>query len=309
MFYFCLGWLLCVACITLFRFCYFQDVISNPFYAKFQEPDYSFSHLTEKARYLSFSLGGFWAVVIIPFGFSLFFMYPELRKNRFTRSVFLCALFSGLLFMVMPDDWMRELRFATPFVFFFSLFFWEACISVFRLRFTLISVFLFGMFFAYQTHHFYLRTHEFMKAPTVPLSHIKGEFADKYNRLAEISGLERARVLIPDVGAMYYYGNLTVMDAAGLTDKEIALRLDDLTALRHWILEEKQPEFIHLHGRWSLLYNLSEDSRFRERYIALREHPDSLFHEGRMQHFLSGDYVHVSVAQTLGISYLKAAMR
>jgi hypothetical protein len=263
----------------------------------------------EKARYLSFSLGGFWTFILIPCGMFFLFIYSELRKNRFTGMVFLCALFSAVLFMAMPDDWMRELRFATPFVFFFSLFFWEVFITLLGLRFSAISLCIFGLFLGYQAYHFYLRTHEFMKVPTVPLAHIKKEFADKYNRLAEISGLERTRVLIPDVGAMYYYGKLTVMDAAGLTDKEIAVRLDEGPALRQWILEEKQPEFIHLHGRWSLLYNLSEDCRFRERYIAIREYPDSLYHQGRMQYFLSGDYVHVSAEEKVGLKKIEAVIK
>lgn len=86
------------------------------------------------------------------------------------------------------------------------------------------------------------------------------------------------------------------MDAAGLSDKEIALRLNNCPALGDWILQEKQPEFIHLHGRWSLLYILSDDSRFKDRYFSIIEYPDFLFYEGKMRYFPSGYYVYVSVA-------------
>lgn len=308
-FYFLAGWLFCIAGITLFRVFYFHDVISNPFYAKFQQPDYTFLHLYEKARYLSFSIGGFWASYFIVVCIVLFFFCPGLRNHRHTRMLFLIVLFSLLLFMAMPDDWMRELRFATSFVFFFTLFFWEVLLGVFRLRPGLFSLSLFGLFFLYQAYHFYFRTEAFMKAPTVPLSHIKSKFADSYNRLAELPGLEQARVLLPDVGAMYYYGRLSVMDAAGLTDKEIALRLNNGYALRDFILQEKQPEFIHLHGRWSLLYKLSEDARFKERYVSIIEYPDSLFYEGKMHYFPSGDYVHVSVTQLIGTERIRETMQ
>jgi hypothetical protein len=309
LFYFLFFWLCCILLITLFRVLYFGDFLPNPFFAKVTGEAITWSHILEKAKYLSFSIGGFWASYFIVLCLVLFLFRPRLRNHRHTRMLFLAVLFSFLLFMVMPDDWMRELRFATPFVFFFILFFWEVLIGVFRLRFGLFSLSLFGLFFLYQAHHFYLRTQEFMKAPTVPLSCIKSEFADPYNRLAEMPGLENARVLLPDVGAMYYYGRLSVMDAAGLTDKEIALRLNNNHALRDWILQEKQPEFIHLHGRWSLLYNLPDDTRFKERYVSIIEYPDSLFYEGKMRYFPSGDYVHVSVAQLIGAESLREAMR
>ncbi len=303
------GWIVFLMLISLFRRLYFGDWLPNPFYVKMPGADYSLSHLFgEKRKYLSFAIGGFWTTPVVFLCLFAFLFFRRLRNNSDLKILFSATLLSLLLFIAMPDDWMKELGFGSPFVFFFTLFAWLLAVFSYQIKFSLKSVGLFILIFSYQAYHFSGRTQNFMDNPTVPLAEVKAEYADRYNQLAELPGMKNATVLIPDVGAMYYYGSMRVMDAAGLTDKNIALRLRDSVALREWILEESQPEFIHLHGRWNLLYNLSSDPRFAQRYSPLHEFSDSLFLNGRMNYFTSGDYVHVSVKERVPPEELKNKM-
>jgi hypothetical protein len=144
------------------------------------------------------------------------------------------------------------------------------------------------------------RSEAFRNAPTVPFQYVKVAFADRFNEYKQVLGLENASVLLPDVGGMLYYADLTVYDLAGLTDRTIAQNLGTHIArpvVYEYVFETIRPTFIHMHGHWTALARLYTDPRFAELYVPVCAFTDEYILETYRQTVDSGDFVLRSVAE------------
>lgn len=284
------------ALITLFRYLIFQDVLPNTFRAKtVQNPldgPFSLSELIDKFQYLSYSVGGNWAKYMMVLAVLMFVAIMPLRKNNMMKGFFAVWILSVIHFMLMPDDWMGELRFAGVHIFAFYLFFSAAIwmISPGKLK---VPILIFvPVFVLYGGYHFVKRTHTFAENPTVPLSQIRQRYADPFTDYSKRLLITGPSVFLPDVGAMYFYSDLKIYDAAGLCNRFVAKNRRYPDKIRSYVLQNIQPDWVHLHGRWSLQTALCNHPEFREMYRPVFEYKDSLEITGKVVFFLSGDYIH-----------------
>jgi len=282
--------LLIFVSITLFRFIYFGDVLPNTYYAKSTNLQFDVSYWLEKMHYLSFSVGGRWVKYIFLALFFLFVFHTPFRRSPHTKNLLVLIFTSFLIFMAMPSDWMGELRFAYIFPVAFYLLLLSFTQSLMAKPSWPVGLvwFFFTLFTGY---HFYLRTQDFMRHPTVPLAMVKAAYAERFAAYAEKMDIENPSVFLPDVGAMYYYSTLKVYDAGGLCNVYVAKNKHRPDLVRNYVLSEIKPSFIHLHGKWSLRLGIHGEKRFRDDYEILHEYSDSLIQDGKMNRFLSGDYV------------------
>lgn len=295
----------------LFRYYYFGDLYPNTYYAKggpstsilipaltLQEP-----YLT-KFHQLMQSLFGTKLKFIIPLAsivvITLFYTRKKLWKE-FTL-ILLTSFTAALIFIIMPVDWMGEFRFASPFFPLFYLllgimiwFILRRLITKIPLRIIIGSVLIIS--FGIVTFQVQLpRLTKFYKNPVVAFKNVANLYAHKFNRYADILGLQQGSVLLPDIGATLYYSNLQVFDLAALTDKTIAkTRKTDKPAFYNYVFDECKPTFIHMHGNWTVAARLDDDPRFRRDYIPINEYRDKWIEQKTGQVMMSGDFVRIDV--------------
>jgi hypothetical protein len=295
-----LALLLPVAAFLLFRHSYFNDWLPNTYYAKGRQNAFAvfgFHHAVEKFRYLSFAIGGRWAVFLLLFSLAMFpflFRY-SMRANAGFVVPMIFFLLSFFHFMLLPDDWMHELRFATPcivFVFPYLL----LLISFFVEKFEWYNLKIIGvaflLFFIYSGYHFYNRSFAFAQKPTVPFEYVKRAFADTFNNYSKRLHLHNASVLLPDVGATLFYSNIEVHDAAGLCDRMIGRNIyRDTLAVRDYIFESVKPTFIHVHQTWTVRISPDDDARFRINYFPIYEYAEDSLSKVENKKIMSGNYI------------------
>lgn len=203
----------------------------------------------------------------------------SLRRAQVVLGAFL--LMSTTAYLLLPEDWMRELRFATPFfVFaygFLASLVWTVCrlfsddAARLRRAFWLII----GLAILGTIAGTWPRSAHFARGPNVPLSTVAETYGTRYNRVASALGVDRGSFLLPDLGGTLLYSKLEVFDLAGLCDRVIARTLKkNLHAFHDYVFEEIRPTFIHVHGYWVERAKLDEDPRFRREYVALAERPE-----------------------------------
>ncbi len=299
LFNYCLAVLIPVIAFLLFRYSYFNDWLPNTYYAKGRHNAFAvfdLQHAWEKFRYLSFAIGGRWAAFVLLLGLVSF---PVLikhfrKKNKAIIVLILFFLFSFFHFMLMPDDWMGELRFATPFIGFAVLYFgaWVYFIKerfIIKGRFVLAFCFVFLIYSAY---HFYNRSMQFAQKPTVPFEYVKRTFADTFNSYSDRLHLKEASVLLPDLGATLYYSKIEVYDASGLCDRVIGRNIyRDVNEVHDYIFESIKPTFIHVHNTWSERLSLDDDERFRNNYLPIYEYEEDSLSKAVGQRIMSGNYI------------------
>jgi hypothetical protein len=185
---------------------------------------------------------------------------------------------AAALFLVLPNDWMGEFRFGTPF---FLLAFWTLgeMVRVWsaplllsrRLRQFAAAT---GMLLAVQMFAlFVVRSATFARCPTVPLEIVRAT-THGFNTLADRLGHESHSLLVPDLGGELLDSRLRVYDLAGLCDRTIAGALSSAggTARLHdYLLGEVKPTFIHVSGAFVRLSGLHADPRFDRDYEPLHE--------------------------------------
>jgi len=133
------------------------------------------------------------------------------------------------------------------------------------------------------------RSVAFASSPAVPLEEIADSFGHRYNRVAEMLGLENASLLTPDLGGTLLYSRLTIYDLGGLCDRTIARTMGkDQSAFYDYVFMQLKPSFIHVHPHWVDLANLDGDSRFRGDYVPIREH---MIYERSGKRLESGDFI------------------
>lgn len=204
-------------------------------------------------------------------------LFTPTRRKAVLFSIGLSAL-AGLTFLLMTDDYMREFRFATSFIVL-------AYISAGLALATLISnlwnqqlwrrilfVTLSGslLFLTWRDHT--PRLNEYAKWPAVNFRRITNEYGTRYDTIADRLGLDRASVLLPDIGGPLYYSHLRVYDLAGLCDRTISrTRGVDQPAFYAYLFDTIQPTFIHTHGFFSYVSRLESDPRFARDYVGIAD--------------------------------------
>jgi len=289
----------------IFRALYFHDLYPNTYYAKGgpELDDLLEIHLMKIWTYGSFyslmeSAAGSFGVLSLLIGFvmALKLHYSKGLKAPLAAAGFFLYL-SILTYLLLPDDWMPEHRFATPVYPFYYLF----GISVFagllekvksaRLKCWLVLA-AGILFMGGSARMFAERSIEFARSPVVPFSRICKSFGRGISEYAGRLGVEDGSVLLPDVGGSLYCSELRVYDLGGLCDRTIARTMrKDQQAFYDYVFNQIKPTFILTHHSWTYKAAFDLDPRFRKDYVPVNEYKDQWIkkHYGLNMH--SGLYV------------------
>lgn len=204
---------------------------------------------------------------------------PRGKGRGFVLAVAFFAV-SGAIFLLLPDDWMSDYRFATPVFFFFALLAARILvIPLYALRrpsflFTLLTIALFG-FLTYKANQpWQKRFNEFKAAPMVPFAQVMENPGARVEALAKFLKVKKGSYLGPDLGGVLWVSSLRVHDLAGLCDPVIARHHDD-AAFYSYVFDTLKPSFIAMHGHWSASTRLSQQDGFLKAYTGLDEWKDN----------------------------------
>jgi len=304
----------------LFRFIYFKDIFPNTYYAKggpklsdlinilLLKPE-----IFNKVYELFNSAIYPWASVFFG-GLIIVTAYLVYIKD-FTKQhliLLLMLTFSGLIYILLPRDWMAEYRFATIFFpFFYTYLFIVSKKTIEKLRWQnsrkfLLAVILIIIFIGPSIVDFAKRTYQFRNKPTVPFLKVVKIYSATFDNYAKMLNVKNGSFLLPDIGGTLYYSKLRIYDLGGLTDKTIAITLGKKQKeFYDHVFDKLKPTFIHTHGGWTYLANFDLDKRFREDYLPIRERiePYSMQEYGISvimrpdagEKFYSGDYMRKDV--------------
>ena len=175
------------------------------------------------------------------------------------------------IYLLLPEDWMGEYRFATPaFVFLY----WLGAELLAESKPAAAAVVSAAI--VLETLAVYVpRSRAFAANPPVPFEQVRAFAGVGYNRVASALGVREASLLTPDVGGGLIASDLRIHDLAGLCDPVIARTLgSDHAAFLDYVFGVLRPTFIHVHGSWLAQARLDEDPRLARDYLALREGTD-----------------------------------
>jgi len=281
-----------------FRWWYFHDVLPNTYYMKgaghmgsMLLPD-----AIPKIRALAESVAGEGrakALVIVVLGGTAF-----LLRRHFQPIHAVLALFAGLSwlsYVLLPQDFMGEYRFATPFFLFFYTYVaalaWSLCTNVSaplaakRLTFAIVIGLLVGVTLDQAAK----RSEQFAAQPATSLALVAEYFGDRYNRLADALGLDSASLLTVNQGGALLASKLAVVDLGGLCDRTIARTIGrDQQAFYDYVFDEVRPTFIEVHTGWIRTADFDADPRFQRDYVAIKQR---IVNENGMSRVESADYV------------------
>lgn len=220
------------------------------------------------------------------------------RGRRGLMALLVPLVLSLVAFTVLRPDWMEQYRFATPV--------WALAV----LAGTLGT----GMVFARVRHHSARRVlvpvltvvlaatlvpsalafagdvKRFRAHPTLPLCDVVNRFGRVFNGYADRLGLERASVLLPDLGGSALTSRLRLIDMAGLVAPRIAdfIQDGDMEGLRDYVFEDVRPTFIHTRPPWGTANGIAFDPRLDRYYYHLYSPPSTVATP-------SGDWVRKSI--------------
>lgn len=188
-------------------------------------------------------------------------------------------------FTVLEDDWMGHLRFATPIWILGALVAVLAAAEVLRrMRGRWRAVAVTGLIVALfaSGSSFAVAAYDFRRAPTLSACHVADRYGRAFNGYADVLGLERASLLLPDLGGTSMTSRLRLIDMAGLTDIRMAhmIRDDDRAGTQHYVFEEVRPTFVHTRLPWTGGPDLTEDPRFTRDYVRIFAQPGHPWPDG-----------------------------
>jgi hypothetical protein len=265
-----------------FRWWYFHDILPNTYYMKgaghmgsMLLPD-----IVPKIRGLAEALAGSDRAkpLLISVMAGTMFLLTIRHFQPILAVLALFSVFSALPYILLPMDFMREYRFATPFFLFFYTYIvalaWSVCTNmrapstVKRLTFAIVI----GLLVVVTLVQVANRTTRFAAGPATPLARIAEYFGHRYNRVAEALGLDSATLLTANQGGTLLYSKLGVFDLSGLCDRTIARTIGrDQKAFHDYVFEQLRPTFIEVHGVWIRIAALDADPRFQRDYVAIKE--------------------------------------
>lgn len=285
---------------------YFGSLLPNTYYAKGTP---GLSRIMEIIRLEDPVIEKTLSLFAGPFGFSglaigvfaITFILCLIAKRALAPLIFMtgATFLAFLAFLLLPNDWMPEFRFGTPFtVLFYPTIFaliWVAGNTMLQSRFytqrfpalAIVAVLAISSILVHQ-----FRFTRFYDEPTIPFTQISERYGERYNKAAAALGVENPSILLQDVGATLFFTELEIFDLAGLIDGTVARTLwNDKPALRDYIFNDVKPTIIHTYAYSALEADLDSSEQFREQYIPLREEIDAIASEAAGRTIYSGDYV------------------
>jgi hypothetical protein len=292
---------------TLFRYLYFGELLPNTYYVK-GGPSLSMlvPVLTLQGKYLTkfqqlaASVLGAWWWWWVPVGWLSLLTLALSRREPWRKYLLLMVMTftAGFVYIVMPNDWMGEYRFATPF------FLFVYCCFVLLGQFLIVGLprrrigrqalggllLIFVLYLSTATH--LPRLEEFSKRKVVNFTRIARAYGERFNDYAEFLQLEKASFLVPDIGGTLYYSKLRIYDLAGLCDKTIArTRGKDQQRFYDYVFDSLKPTFIHTHGYFTGVSKFDDDPRFQRDYVAIKEYRDKYVERKYKASRISGNFV------------------
>jgi hypothetical protein len=259
----------------LFRRAYFGQWVPNTFVAK-DKPSLAFLIDRDKWFQLfdaALGPGGLVAAAAIV----VTAIVLVRRRRRDTRALALGVhlALATTSYMLMPLDWMGEFRFASTFFLFFAwalgllIATWQASPRRW-VRTTATGLGGAALIVSLAVHA--PRTSEFARDPITPFSHVVAFYGDGFNQLADALPNPQGSILAPDVGGTLFSSRLRVYDLVGLCDTTTARTLTtDTPAFQHYVLDQIQPTFIHVHEVWADWAVFHRNPRFLQDYVPIAE--------------------------------------
>lgn len=181
-----------------------------------------------------------------------------------------------LAFMVLNEDWMPQLRFASPIwslggpIAVLAL---ERAAGVLHGRALRIGALGLALALVCSLAGLVSEFRGFRARPTVPLCLVARQVGQNVNDYAELLGLRKGTVLAADVGGGALVGRLRIIDLAGLTDQRMAeyWNARDWRALRRDVFAERRPDFLVVHGAWGRITGLFADPRLAREYARISQ--------------------------------------
>ncbi|WP_043536621.1 hypothetical protein [Saccharomonospora cyanea] len=179
-----------------------------------------------------------------------------------------------IAYAVLEPDWMEQYRFATPVWVLGTLAATLAAVEVLRsasvrarawLTAGLVATLLpTGAVFAEASE-------EFQAQPNISACYVADRFGRVFNGYADILGLEKASLLIPDLGGSALTSRLELVDMAGLTHAEFAemAREGDRRAQVEYVYTVAKPTFVHVREPWSSGTGIGWDPRLERDYYPI----------------------------------------
>jgi hypothetical protein len=285
-----------------FRLYYFNDWLPNTYYAKGGVTGSRIFEIILMGPVVFKKLGSLLGSL---FGFSAAFwggiataQLVESSWSRGYKTVLIPPLtmlfLAVLVYLLLPEDWMGEQRFAT-------LFYPASCLvisialitSIFHATFRVVLI---AVFLLFSTWYSVTRMQHFIDNPAISIDEVE-EHSRKFESWALKLGMSRASLMTADVGGLLLRNKLDVVDSGMLCDKTIAEAIgesnkkNDMQRFYNYVFDVKKPTFISTRAYHSWLQHLDNDPRFRRDYIALREYKDNWILHRYGEEMYSGDYV------------------
>lgn len=220
------------------------------------------------------------------------------RRFQGTHAVMLLFLaVSSTVFILMPNDWMGEYRFASPFFVFFFVYGVMTArqaigdVPLSQRSLAAVLVLLAVVCLANSGWIAKKRSIAFAKDPVLPYARISENNGHRYNAYAKALGVKQGSILVPDLGGTLMHSELRVYDLGMLCDKTIARTLGkNQQAFYDYVFDSVKPTFIHTDSYWAALADLDADPRFREMYVPIKESLDDYVMKPGHKVY-AGDYV------------------
>ena len=276
-----LGLLIPVTLFVLWRRLYFGAWLPNTYFAKLATLQLEGDDATDESRGLRYIKGFFRLNHLWP----LVYASPLvlLVRRRGPEMAFLLALVSTHLFFVywVDGDWMGDFRFFALAMPLYALLLGAVIQGAGdalrwlgeRLRrplsgehlARLLSV---GLLLSYVAGSLLPTLAEYSRMGWVSMELVRHQ-ATGLELLARRSGQLRATVAVPDVGGSALFGNIRIVDTAGLVDPIIGRFKGRPGRIRRYLFEEARPDLYQQHSHWGRYFNFSDHFEFRRDYVEL----------------------------------------
>jgi hypothetical protein len=178
-----------------------------------------------------------------------------------------------IAYMLMPTDWMREVRFGTAFIpLYYAVVFVLTDVAIDTVAVRRKSIAVASVIISLLCAGFPElsgRALLFAHSSNIDLFFVRTAFAERFDRYATALNVANPSVLLPDVGGMLLWSHARIYDLAGLCDATIArLGAHDSPEEREYILADARPTFIHTYGKYSRVA-LERDPRFESDYLPI----------------------------------------
>lgn len=296
----------------IFRLVYFGAPFANTYYMK-MEGVYNLKDFLLQVYFKFRLLGnglagkmGFWFIAAAILALIAAAVIKKFKPGTSQWVIFVFSFLALGTYLVLPNDWMGELRFATPFIVLFPLL---VALTLHQLlgtkRFQIQPKLAAGLYMVVllsvlllAVTDFTPRFKKFEEEPTVSFEDVSAS-ALGFKHYADILKMTDFSMLQADVGGALWVNQYRVIDLGGLVDPVIARTMGkDVAAFRDYILAQMQPEMIDLHGKWAQRANLQADARFQDAYRPLYTYiePSRNFEDG--SDVISGFYVRKDVVKS-----------